>query len=306
MTPIQSVSIQSLGYLRIEATDVAAWREFGVRVLGMVEGRGPESGALYLRMDDFPARLVILPGGRDRLLASGWELPGRAALDALSQALEQAGVPVKGGTAAELAERRVGQLLRFEDPSGNPLEAFCGAALEHRPAVSPYGNRFVTDVMGLGHVVLPVSDEEAALRFYTEVLGFRLRDSMRMAPELFGRPAGSPPLWMRFLGCNPRHHCLALAPFPAPAGIVHLMIEVARLDDVGQAMDRCAKRGAPLSATLGRHANDLMVSFYVRTPGGFDVEYGTDGRTVDDRAWVSRETTAISLWGHRFGAGDAH
>jgi 3,4-dihydroxy-9,10-secoandrosta-1,3,5(10)-triene-9,17-dione 4,5-dioxygenase len=160
--------------------------------------------------------------------------------------------------------------------------------------------------MGLGHVVLPVSGEEAALRFYTEVLGFRLRDSMRMAPELFGRPAGGPPLWMRFLGCNPRHHSLALAPFPAPAGIVHLMIEVATLDDVGRAMDRCVKRGAPLSATLGRHANDLMVSFYVRTPGGFDVEYGTDGRTVDDRAWVSRETTAISLWGHRFGAGDAH
>jgi 3,4-dihydroxy-9,10-secoandrosta-1,3,5(10)-triene-9,17-dione 4,5-dioxygenase len=169
--------------------------------------------------------------------------------------------------------------------------------------VSKYANRFVTGPMGMGHVVLPVSDGDAALRFYTDVLGFRLRDSMRMAPELFGKPAGSPPLWMRFLGCNPRHHSLALAPFPAPAGIVHLMIEVAALDDVGAAMDRCTRRGATMSATLGRHANDLMVSFYVATPGGFDVEYGTDGRLVDDATWISRETTAISLWGHRFGAG---
>ena len=32
--------IASLGYLRIKSTDVAAWREFGVQVLGMVEGRG--------------------------------------------------------------------------------------------------------------------------------------------------------------------------------------------------------------------------------------------------------------------------
>jgi 3,4-dihydroxy-9,10-secoandrosta-1,3,5(10)-triene-9,17-dione 4,5-dioxygenase len=301
MTPIQS-----LGYLRIEATDVAAWREFGVRMLGMVEGRGPEEGALYLRMDEFPARLVILPGSQDRLLASGWEVPDGGALRALSEALERAGVPVKTGTAAELAERRVGELLRFEDPAGNALEAFCGAALEHRPAVSPYGNRFVTGEMGLGHVVLPVTGEESALRFYSSVLGFRLRDSMRMAPELFGRPAGGPPLWMRFLGCNPRHHSLALAPFPAAEGIVHLMIEVATLDDVGRAMDRCAKRGATQSATLGRHANDLMVSFYVKTPGGFDIEYGTDGRTVDDRTWVSRETTAISLWGHSFAAAGAH
>jgi 3,4-dihydroxy-9,10-secoandrosta-1,3,5(10)-triene-9,17-dione 4,5-dioxygenase len=297
--------IRSLGYLRIESADVGAWREFGVRALGMVEGRGPEAGAVYLRMDDFPARLVIVPGEREGLLASGWEVPGESDLAGVGRALEEAGVAVKAGTPAELAERRVAQLLRFDDPAGNALEVFSGAALEHRPAVSPYGNRFVTGFLGLGHVVLPVSDDESALRFYTDVLGFRLRDSMRMAPELFGRPAGLP-LWMRFLGCNPRHHSLALAPFPAPAGIVHLMIEVASLDDVGRAMDRCARRGAPASATLGRHANDLMVSFYVRTPGGFDIEYGTDGRLVDDATWVSQETTAISLWGHRFGSPGGH
>ena len=76
--------IRSLGYLRIESADVAAWREFGVRILGMVEGRGPEEGALYLRMDDFPARLVIVPGSRDRLLASGWEVADAAALAAVA------------------------------------------------------------------------------------------------------------------------------------------------------------------------------------------------------------------------------
>ena len=295
--------IASLGYLRIESPDVAAWREFGVKVLGMVEGRGPDPGALYLRMDEFPARLVIVPGEADRLLASGWEVTGADMLDEVTVALRDAGVPAKDGTDAELADRRVARLLRFDDPAGNALEVFCGAALEHRPAVSPYGNRFITGDLGLGHVVLPVPEEEPALRFYTEVLGFRLRDSIRMAPELFGRPPG-PPLWMRFLGCNPRHHSLALAPFPAPAGIVHLMIEVTALDDVGRTLDRCARRRAPVSATLGRHANDLMVSFYVRTPGGFDVEYGTGGRLVDDRTWVTRETTAISLWGHRFGGPD--
>ena len=294
--------IRSLGYLRIESADVAAWREFGVRVLGMVEGSGPDEGLVYLRMDDLPARLVIVPGERERLLATGWEVPDEQALAEVGRALDAAGVPAKAGTPAEAAERQVAHLLSFDDPAGNAMEVFCGAALASRPAFGRYGTRFVTGLLGLGHVVLPVSDDEAALRFYTEVLGFRLRDSMRMPPELFGRPAGGPPLWMRFLGCNPRHHSLALAPFPAEPGIVHLMIEVASLDDVGLAMDRCARRGARMSATLGRHANDLMVSFYVATPGGFDIEYGTDGRLVDDATWVSRETTAISLWGHKFAA----
>ncbi len=293
--------IRSLGYLRIESADVAAWREFGVRILGMVEGRGPEEGALYLRMDDFPARLVIVPGSRERLLASGWEVAGPGELAAVGRALADAGVAVKAATPDELAARRVGEMLRFDDPAGNAIEVFCGAALEHRPAVGPYGNQFVTGDMGMGHVVLPVAGAaDAALAFYTEVLGFRLRDSMRMPAEFVGGAPGDPPAWFRFLGCCPRHHSLALAPMPAQAGIVHLMIEVAALDDVGRALDRCARRRAPLSATLGRHANDLMVSFYVRTPGGFDIEYGTDGLRVDDATWVSRESTAVSLWGHSF------
>ena len=62
------MSIRSLGYLRIESTDVAAWREYGLKVLGMVEGKGSTDGALYLRMDDFPARLVIVPGDREDVI----------------------------------------------------------------------------------------------------------------------------------------------------------------------------------------------------------------------------------------------
>src|ERR1700739_2817878 len=74
------MSIKSLGYLRIEATDMAAWREYGLKGLGMVEGKGQTEGALYLRMDEFPARVVIVPGDHDRLLESGWETANAAEL----------------------------------------------------------------------------------------------------------------------------------------------------------------------------------------------------------------------------------
>jgi len=296
--------ISSLGYLRISSADPGAWREFGTKVLGMTEGRGPDPAAVYLRMDDFPARLVIVPGEQERLLASGWEVADQSTLAEVADVLVASGVPVKPGDAAELADRRVGQLLHADDPAGNSLEIFCGAALDNRPAVSPYGNVFVTGDQGLGHVVLPAAGDEETLAFYTDLLGFRLRDSMRLPGEFFGKPGEQ--VWMRFLGCCPRHHSLALAPMDPAARIVHLMIEVATLDDVGRAMDRCIRRKATMSSTLGRHANDLMVSFYVQTPGGFDIEYGTDGRLVDDSTWISRESTAVSLWGHVFGAGAAH
>jgi 3,4-dihydroxy-9,10-secoandrosta-1,3,5(10)-triene-9,17-dione 4,5-dioxygenase len=297
------VGIRSLGYMRIEATDLAAWREFGLKILGLVEGKGADPNSLYLRMDDFPARLVIVPGERDRLLVSGWESANAGELQEIRDRLDGAGVPYKEGSGEELADRRVDELIRFEDPSGNMLEVFHGAALEHRRVVSPYGHRFVTGEQGLGHVVLSTSDDAAALHFYRDVLGFRLRDSMRLPPQMVGRPADGQPAWLRFFGCNPRHHSLAFLPMPTPSGIVHLMIEVENSDDVGLCLDRAQRRKVPMSATLGRHVNDLMLSFYMKTPGGFDVEYGCEGRQVHDEDWIARESTAVSLWGHDFTLG---
>jgi 3,4-dihydroxy-9,10-secoandrosta-1,3,5(10)-triene-9,17-dione 4,5-dioxygenase len=297
------MSIRSLGYLRIESPHLDEWRVYGLKVLGMVEGRGDTPGALYLRMDDFPARLVIVPGERDRLIASGWEAENEAGLRWVADRLEAAGVPYKEGSAEELADRRVAGLISFDDPSGNTLEVFHGAALQHRRVVSPYGHRFVTGEQGLGHVVLSTKDDAEALRFYRDVLGFRLRDSMRLPPQLVGRPEDGEPAWLRFFGCNPRHHSLAFLPLPTPTGIVHLMVEVEQSDDVGLALDRARRNKVKLAATLGRHVNDLMLSFYMKTPSGFDVEFGTEGRQVNDEDWIARESTAVSLWGHDFSVG---
>ena len=110
------MGIRSLGYLRIEATDMAAWRKYGLKVLGMVEGKGADPESLYLRMDDFPARLVIVPGEQDRLAASGWETANAADLQEIRDRLEPHGVPYKEGTAEELADRRVDELITLRGP----------------------------------------------------------------------------------------------------------------------------------------------------------------------------------------------
>ncbi|MBF6144514.1 2,3-dihydroxybiphenyl 1,2-dioxygenase [Nocardia sp. 852002-20019_SCH5090214] len=297
------MSIRALGYMRIEATDVAAWREYGLKVLGMMEADGPNPDALYLRMDDFPARLVIVPGEKDRLQVSGWEVTDAPGLQRLRETLTKADVAFEEGTKDELAERRVEGMIRFQDPSGNTLEAFYGAQYLARRFVSPYGHKFVTAEQGLGHVVLTCNDDAEAQAFYQDVLGFRLRDSMRLPPQVVGRPADGDPAWLRFYGCNPRHHALAFLPLPNPTGIVHLMVEVENSDDVGLCLDRALRKKVKMSATLGRHINDKMLSFYMKTPGGFDIEFGCEGLEVDDHSWIARESTAVSLWGHDFTVG---
>jgi hypothetical protein len=46
-----------------------------------------------------------------------------------------------------------------------------------------------------------------------------------------------------------------------------------------------------------------MTSFYVRTPSGFEIEYGTGGRLIDDATWTIGAYDAQSLWGHRLPEG---
>ena len=50
--------------------------------------------------------------------------------------------------------------------------------------------------------------------------------------------------------------------------------------------------------SLGKHTNDQMISFYLITPSGFEVEYGFGGREIDDATWVPSRHTATSTWGH--------
>ena len=54
---------------------------------------------------------------------------------------------------------------------------------------------------------------------------------------------------------------------------------------------------------LGRHCNDQMISFYMKTPGGFDLEYGFGGLTVDWSKHAVFEATKVSQWGHDFSIG---
>lgn len=287
--------LKSLGYLTVQTRDIDRWRHFALRVLGFAEGSGPDPDALYLRMDERAARIVVVPGEADQVVTVGWEVRDGAALGEVVQAVEAAGTAVKQLSVEEADARRVEEVVTFSDPVGTTVEVFHGPLLDHSPVVTPFGARFVTGAQGLGHVVLPVTDPGGAFAFYTEVLGFRPRGAFRIpAPPEFG------PMRVRFLGINERHHSLALCPAPhggAP-GLVHVMVEVDSLDAVGQALDRVLKDGYSLSSTLGRHTNDKMVSFYVRAPGGWDIEFGTEGMRVDETYYTAEEITADSYWGH--------
>jgi 3,4-dihydroxy-9,10-secoandrosta-1,3,5(10)-triene-9,17-dione 4,5-dioxygenase len=289
------MGVASLGYVLIESRDPAAWRNFGAGVLGLMPVDGADGGVRF-RMDDRPFRIAIIPGNEDRFVAAGWELPGEDAFKICLKALAQADIAVEHGSAAEAADRKVRAFVRCQDPSGNRLELYQGRVYDYSPFVSPAGvSGFVTGNMGLGHVVLPAPKVEETRGFYKTLLGFGDTDEMRVP---IGVP-DHPGLALYFLHCdNPRHHSVALFEAEIPSGLVHLMVEVEKLDDLGRCIDRCKRLGAPIAINIGRHSNDRMVSTYIKTPSGFDVEFGWDAWQVDWSDYVPTKSEIFSLWGH--------
>lgn len=280
------MDIRGLGYIGIGVGDLDAWRDYATLLGTMVVPR--ESG-FDVKIDDHPARVVVEPtDGPDGLTFAGWELPDASALDRAAVELERAGCTVRAAAAEECDRRRVRGLISTTDPSGFTLELFHGTIHDHRPFVSPAAvSGFVTGPLGMGHIVLGSPRLADSVDFYTHVLGFRVSD--------YWRPGDHDVVFLR---CNPRHHSLALTASNEPV-LHHFMLEARSLDDVGYALDRHAAAGSPVSAGLGRHTNDRMVSFYSRSPSGFAVEFGYGGRLVDDSTWTVGQITAPSLWGHR-------
>lgn len=173
---------------------------------------------------------------------------------------------------------------------------------DFRRFASPLGvPGFVTGAMGLGHAVLPAPHFDATDAFLRNVLGFELSDIFRVR---FTDDPAEPEKRIHFLHCkNARHHSLAIMDLAVPSGCIHVMAEVDSMDEVGRALDRVVAQDVKLSATLGRHCNDHMISFYMKTPGGFDMEYGYGGLTVDWAQHSVYEATRVSLWGHDFSVG---
>jgi biphenyl-2,3-diol 1,2-dioxygenase len=279
-------SVTQLGYVGLSVNNVEEWENFATNVLGLQSNGIDSEGNLSLRMDEYSHRFIIQPTGKDDVDFVGWQVTDEPALMQMAEQLRQAGIEVADGTDDEATARRVEGLIKFEDPEGTPTEIFYGPPISFdRPFNSPRAiSGFVTSEQGLGHVVLHVENLDRTVKFYRDVLGMKISDFIRN---------------LAFFHCNPRHHSLALVEAKAPKKLNHFMIQTQSMNDVGSTYDLVLDQEIQLTRGLGRHTNDHMTSFYMKTPSGFDVEFGWGARTVDDTTWQVQRHEKGSIWGHR-------
>ncbi|MCK9533383.1 MAG: VOC family protein [Pseudomonas sp.] len=292
-------TVQSLSYIVTQVQSLEAWRHYAEEVLGMMTTIEAD-GTLRIKMDERPFRILVQEGATDVYLASGWELASEEDFNAMLEQITEQGVSYELGDRALCVSRGVQAVASLADPAGNRHELSWGHISGCQPFVSPQGvPRFVTDGMGLGHTVLPAPNFDECAAFYRDVLGFRNSDIFNFRPD----PAADATR-IHFMHCgNARHHSLAIAEYDVPSKCVHMMVEVDSMSEVGRAHDRRAAHGVPLSATLGQHLNDKMTSFYMKTPSGFDLEFGWGGLLVDWDKHSVFEFNRVSVWGHDFSVG---
>ena len=288
--------LQNLAYVVVAASDLGAWKSFAENIVGAGTVTTAD-GALGLRLDDQPWRILVEQGADDDLTHAGWDLGSAEALDAYVAALRSRGATVREEPASLAQARCVERLFSAADPNGVTHEFFAvrtGSAADGG-ALSPIlrGDGFVTGDLGIGHI-LPVSRDYAeGVQWYQDVLGLRYSDRIRqeMAPGIFADATF-------FHSATGRHHSLATGAFPSPKRLNHLMLEYRDMNDVGLACDRAKKAGIPIVLELGHHPNDQMFSFYMRTPSGFGLELGHGGVVIEEGNWEPQLYDVMSDWGH--------
>ena len=142
----------------------------------------------------------------------------------------------------------------------------------------------------IGHVVLNVSDLEASVRFYTELLGLQVSDRY---------PDSMVPGGMVFLRCNTDHHGVALVGGASPSersSLNHFAFEVGSLDEVFRARAWLGKRGVPIHFE-GRRRAGCQIAVEFTDPDGNNLEIywsidqvGTDGSVRPSSEWRQART----------------
>lgn len=184
----------------------------------------------------------------------------RADVDALHGKVVEAGCKIVS-PPGDLDAPGGGYGFRFFSPDGLPFEISADVEQLGKRAME----RWEGIPVKISHIVLHSPDHQAAVKFFTDVLGFKVSDWL-----------GD---FMCFLRCNEAHHRLAI--LPGPPCLNHVAYDMLSVDDMMRGISRLRMRGTDMRWGPGRHTAGNNTFSYFCTPTGFAVEYTAELEDVD-------------------------
>ncbi|MCD0453012.1 VOC family protein [Actinocorallia sp. API 0066] len=284
-----------LGYLVIETERFTDWRRFGADAIGLHVDE-LDADRMRFRLDSHECRFLLVRGPAEDVVTIGWHLADHTAFEHVEARVLASGVPFRRGTEQEAAARGVERLLRFPGPKGITQEIFTSPRISAEP-LRMTARGFVTGEGGLGHVAITSTKPTELHGYFAHVLDARLTD-------FIDETINGAKLKIRFLRVNERHHSIAIAAVrglpvnPIRTRVQHLNVQAAHLDDLAQSYERVHTLGFRMALSIGQHTNDKELSYYARTPSGFEWELGWNPILVNESTWLPKTHQGISIWGH--------
>jgi catechol 2,3-dioxygenase-like lactoylglutathione lyase family enzyme len=254
------IKVRRLGHATLSTPDIDQQIDYYSRVLGMIViDRGKDRAFLSSRQGLEAIELV--KGEPGKLQRVSFQIAPGSDLGDVVKDLEKQGIK---------CERRQGispgitHAVTFEDPKGTPVDLFA----EYKFAKEDRSHA-IFNILKLGHVAYRVTDVQQVVKFYCEVLGFRVSD---WRGDYFV-----------FMRCNTDHHTVNFVIDEKPQ-LHHIAFEVIDWSEIHKAVDYLAANKIHLVWGPGRHVIGHNVATYHRNADNVRVEIFTEMDQIKDEA----------------------
>ena len=252
------IKVKRLGHATISTQDIDTQTDYYSRILGLsVSERSKDR--VFLTSKQGVEAIELVRGEPNQLKRLSFQIAPGSDLKEVAKTLE------KDGVKCELRHGitpGVKDAVSFVDPKGTPVDLYAEynfAKLDGIP------NMF--NILKLGHVAYRVLDIQKIVKFYTEVLGFRVSD---WRGDFFV-----------FLRCNTDHHTLNFIIDEEPQ-LHHIAFEVIDWSEIHKAVDYLAHNKIHLVWGPGRHIIGHNVAAYHRNQDLVRVEIFTEMDQMKD------------------------
>lgn len=258
-------AITDVRYVGYAVADLDAERAFYRDVWKLTEA-GEKDGMIYFAAAGSPHHHVVRlrKGADSRIDVIGLAAATNADVDALADKVKAAGCKIIS-EPAPMTSPGGGYGFRFFSADGLPFEISAGVATREPQTLS----RWDAVPEKISHVVLHSPHHHDLVKFFTDVLGFRVSDWL-----------GD---FMCFLRCNEWHHRIAI--LPGPPCLNHVAYDMPTLDDMMRGIYRLKTEGSDVLWGPGRHTAGNNTFSYFQTPNGNVVEYTSELERVDEATW---------------------
>jgi catechol 2,3-dioxygenase-like lactoylglutathione lyase family enzyme len=252
------IKVKRLGHATIATPDIDAMVDYYGRLLGLtVIERGKDR--VFLASKQGLEAIELVKGKPNDLKRVSFQIAPGTDLGDVVKELGKMGIK---------AERRkdvspgVADAVTLEDPKGTPIDLYAEYKFAKRDETSSIFN-----ILKLGHVAYRVLDVQQIVKFYSEVLGFRVSD---WRGDFFV-----------FMRCNTDHHTLNFIIDEKPQ-LHHLAFEVLDWSEIHKAVDYLAHNKVHLVWGPGRHVIGHNVATYHRNADLVRVEIFTEMDQMKD------------------------